>query len=190
MNLSSNSSILQASRQPGIYMILCIANDYRYIGETSNISSRLASHKRDLRRKIHNNENLQKDFNLYGESFFEFTVLYIGSEWGNKETRVSSEAQLILSNIDKCYNTYAYMSERVGLLNGFHGIKHSEATKQLMSEQKKGIPNDVLGRKISILGIEYVSLAEASRQLGHSRKLIRMRVNDPQFVDWYATGNA
>lgn len=176
--------------QPGIYMILCVANDYRYIGETSNVASRLAGHRRDLRRKIHSNENLQKDFNLYGEMFFEFTPLYIGFGWDDKEKRLANEAQLIINNIDKCYNTYAYMSERVGLINGFHRRKHSEETKRLMSEQKRGIPNDVLGRKISILGIEYVSIAEASRRLGHSRKLIRTRVKDPQYVDWYAIGNA
>ena len=171
-------------------MILCTANDYRYIGETSNVSSRLAGHKRDLRRKIHNNEDLQKDFNLYGESLFDFTVLYIGDDWGDKETRIKTEAQLIMNNMEKCYNTYAFMSERVGQLNGFYGKKHSEVTKKLMSQQKIGIPNDLLGCKVSILGVEYPSIAEAARKLGHSRKLIRSRVNDPQYLDWYTIGKA
>ena len=171
-------------------MILCTANDYRYIGETNNISLRLAGHKRDLRRKIHSNENLQKDFDLYGESLFDFTVLYIGDDWGNKQDRVKTEGQLIMNNMDKCYNTYAFMSERVGQLNFFYGKKHSQVTKKLMSEQKIGIPNDALGRKISILGVEYPSIAEAARKLGHSRKLIRIRVNNPQYSDWYTIGKA
>lgn len=181
---------LTSRKQPGIYMILCMVNDYRYIGETSNIASRLASHKKDLRRNSHNNENLQKDFNLYGELSFEFTVLHMSPEWGDREKRISTEAQLIMNNMEKCYNTYAYMSERVGQLNGFYGRKHSEETKRLMSQQKKGVPNDLLGRKISIEGVEYASIAEASRQLNHSRKLIRTRVNDPKILDWYAIGNA
>lgn len=183
-------STLISKCQPGIYMILCTANDYRYIGETSNVSSRLVGHRRDLRRKIHNNENLQKDFDLYGEAQFSFTPLYIGEEWANKEKRLSNESQLIMNNIDKCYNSYAYMSERIGLLNGFYGKRHTEATKELMSKQKKGIPNDALGCKISIGSTEYASIAQASRQLGHSRKLIRTRLKDPHYVDWYAIGNA
>ena len=185
-----NSSQLLSRRQPGIYMILCTVNDYRYIGETSNVALRLAGHRRDLRRKIHSNENLQKDFNLYGEPLFEFTILYIGDDWGNREDRIKTEGQLIMNNMEKCYNTYAFMSERVGQLNGFYGKKHSQVTKTLISQQKKGIPNDLLGRKVSISGVEYPSIAEASRKLGHSRKLIRTRVNDPQCLDWYTIGNA
>ena len=181
---------LVSRRQPGIYMILCTSNDYRYIGETNNVASRLAGHKRDLRRSIHNNGALQKDFDLYGEPLFEFTVLHIGDDWKDKNTRVKVEGQLIMTNWDKCYNTYAFMSERVGQLNGFYGKKHSLDTKKLMSEQKTGIPNDVLGRRISILGNVYPSIAEASRQLGHSRKLIRNRLNDPQYVNWYTIGKA
>ena len=171
-------------------MILCLANDYRYIGETSDVSSRLAGHRRDLRRRAHTNENLRNDFNLYGEPQFRFTVLYIGKEWSDKNTRVETESQLIKANKGKCYNTYASMSDRVGEANSFFGKKHSQATKQSMSEQKKGIPNDQLGRKINILGVEYPSIAQASRVLGHSRKYIRIRINDPLIKDWYFFENA
>ena len=47
-------------KQPGIYMVHCIKNDWRYYGESSNVSGRLASHKSLLNRKIHPNKNLQK----------------------------------------------------------------------------------------------------------------------------------
>ena len=171
-------------------MILCLANDYRYIGESSNVASRFAGHRRDLRRNIHNNESLQKDFNLYGESAFSFTVLYMGEEWKERLIRIKKESQLIIENVERCYNTYAEMSDRIGELNGFYGKRHSETTRKLMSEQKKGVPNDLLGRKISIEGKEYPSIAEASRQLNHSRKMIRTRINDMTFKDWFAIENA
>ena len=82
------------------------------------------------------------------------------------------------------------MSDRIGELNGFYGKKHSEATKKAMSEIKKGIPNDSLGRKISIDGITYPSVAEASRQLGHARKTIRKKVDDPTKENYIAIENA
>ncbi len=42
LNISQN---LYPIKLPGIYMIFCLANDYRYYGETTNISGRIASHK-------------------------------------------------------------------------------------------------------------------------------------------------
>ena len=58
-------------KQPGLYMIHCLKNDWRYYGESSNISSRLSSHKSLLNREIHPNRNLQKDWDLYGKDYFE-----------------------------------------------------------------------------------------------------------------------
>ena len=177
--------LLQPRLQPGVYMILCLLNNYRYYGETSNISRRIAGHKRDLRRKIHGNERLQKDWNAFGEANFEFSVLFIGPDWSVRETRLEKETKLIVDHIGQVYNTYAAMSDRVQELNSFYGKKHSESTKALIGALQKGIPKDQLGRPISIRGQIYSSIAEASRQLGHSRKLIRDRVNDPAHKDWY-----
>ena len=178
--------LLQPRLQPGIYMILCLVNDYRYYGETSNIFRRIAGHKRDLRRKKHANENMQTDWNAFGETNFEFSVIFIGKEWHDKEKRLEQETQLILSHMSQVYNTYAAMSDRVQELNSFYGKKHSENTKALIGASQRGIPKDQLGRAISIEGKIYPSLAEASRQLGHSRKLIRDRVNDSTRKNWYA----
>ena len=181
---------LVSRNQPGIYIILCLANDYRYVGQSSNIASRFAEHKRNLRRNKHSNECLQQDFNFYGEKVFEFTVLYMGNEWKDKITRLRKESQLIMNDLDKCYNTYADMSDRIGELNGFFGKRHSEITRKLMSQAKKGIPNIQLGRKISIEGILYQSIADASRELKHSRKMIQNRVNNSDFKDWFEIENA
>jgi hypothetical protein len=53
-----------------------------------------------------------------------------------------------------------------------------------MSTIKKGIPNDALGAKISIDGKVFPSIAQASRSLNHSRKLIRTRVDSENFPEW------
>jgi hypothetical protein len=181
LNISEN---LSPRKLPGIYMIFCLANNYRYYGETQNISGRIASHKSRLRRKIHSNENLQTDWNLYGESLFNFVILYMGEDWIFKPTRLTMESQLINQNSERCYNIFESLELRVGSLNPFYQKRHSEKTKKLMSLAKKNIPNDNLGKKIKIEGQIFPSIAEASRYLGHSRKLIRKRINDKKFPGW------
>ena len=181
LNLS-NSLLVQ--KLPGIYMILCIANDYRYYGESFNISGRIASHKSTLRRKIHPNPNLQTDWNLYGETNFHFVVLYIGTDWQDKLYRLSMESKLIAENAERCYNMFESFELRCGELNPFYKKRHSDKTKDLMSLAKKGIPNDKLGKRITIGGKIFPSIAQASRELGHSRKLIRLRINSVDFPDY------
>jgi hypothetical protein len=48
----------------------------------------------------------------------------------------------------------------------------------------KGRPNHLLGRKLSIQGVEYPSIAEASRQTTMARKTIRKKLNDPHEHDF------
>lgn len=53
LNLSDDLSSITLTKKdktegknlPGIYMIICFANDYRYYGETKNLSARIRSHK-------------------------------------------------------------------------------------------------------------------------------------------------
>ena len=179
-----NKSQLFPRKAPGIYMVLCLANDYRYYGETSNVSGRLSSHKSTLRRKIHHNEKLQEDWNMYGEDQFNFVVLYIGEDWKMRPDRLTMESNLIMQNNKRCYNMFESFELRVNELNPFFQKRHSKITKQHMSLAKKDIPNDILGKKISINGKLYPSIAQASRDLGHSRKLIRIRINSSDFPDW------
>lgn len=190
LNDASNQNLdqvrLDPRKAPGLYMILCLTNDYRYYGETKDVSGRIASHKKNLRQRIHGNKNLQEDWNNYGESSFVFTILFIGDDWAERSVRIEKEARLITDHPQKCYNVFASMSDRLADLNPFYKKKHSDETKRLMSLSKKNIPNDALGRIISIEGKEYPSIAEASRQLGHSRKYIRRCVNSAQYKDWFS----
>lgn len=52
---------IQPRKKSGIYMIRCKKNDWRYYGESSNVSGRLASHRSMLKRQIHPNKRLQLD---------------------------------------------------------------------------------------------------------------------------------
>ena len=47
-----------------------------YIGETTSVSRRIASHKHKLRKLKHGNSSLQVDWQVLGESQFEFIILH------------------------------------------------------------------------------------------------------------------
>jgi hypothetical protein len=59
----------------GIYQILNITTQKRYIGYASNIRARLKGHGSDLNKKQHPNDYLQKAWLKYGECNFIFSVI-------------------------------------------------------------------------------------------------------------------
>lgn len=72
-----------------IYKIENLENHKKYIGLTNNIQRRRARHFGDLRRQVHDNHFLQKEFNIYGQDNFSFSVEFEGEctdyEIGEKE---------------------------------------------------------------------------------------------------------
>ena len=72
-----------------IYKIENTKNHKIYIGLTNNIARRWARHLSDLKHNWHDNQFLQKEFNIYGEKNFNFTIECSGDftdlEIGEKE---------------------------------------------------------------------------------------------------------
>ena len=180
---------IKPRKRSGIYMIHCLENDWRYYGESSNVSGRLASHNSMLNRTIHPNKALQVDWNAYGPDLFQFIVLHQGEEWDELSLRRGKELEYIIHNRNQAYNIYEGV-QNPGDTNPFWGKTHTEAAKQKIRNALKGIPNDKLGKKVSIKGIKYPSIAEASRQTNHSRNLIRKRMQDSSYPDWFESENA
>lgn len=160
-------------------MIRCVQNDWRYYGESSNLSGRLASHRRLLTRTNHPNVGLQTDWSTYGPEAFEFTVLYNGPDWSKVHDRRGRETELIVRDRDRAYNVLESPHGRSGDPCGFWGRLHSPETKQKMRLALRGDPDDKPGRSVSVNGTIYPSLAEASRRTSLARKTLRKRVNDP-----------
>ena len=76
----------------GIYRIKCLVNDKVYIGESTNVRSRIRQHLYNLRRGTHDNISLQNDWNLYGEdSFYIYCLEYCEDEelWEREEFYIS-----------------------------------------------------------------------------------------------------
>lgn len=59
----------------GIYVIKSKESEKIYVGQSSNIYKRWEEHKRALRSNYHANKHLQRAFDKYGESNFEFSIL-------------------------------------------------------------------------------------------------------------------
>lgn len=59
-----------------IYKIENLVNHKVYIGLTNNIKRRRCRHFGDLKRNVHDNHFLQKEYNIYGAENFSFNIEY------------------------------------------------------------------------------------------------------------------
>jgi group I intron endonuclease len=60
---------------PGVYKIVCVPTKRSYIGSTKLLKTRSKDHLRQLREHRHDNSALQKDWDIYGETRFKFSVI-------------------------------------------------------------------------------------------------------------------
>lgn len=63
-----------------VYGIICLGNRKVYVGQSRNVKNRLKNHKYKLRKKVHENEFLQRAWNKYGEEMFSFVILELTPE--------------------------------------------------------------------------------------------------------------
>lgn len=126
----------------GIYKILNTINNKFYIGSSHYIVMRFSQHKYDLLNNKHPNLHLQRAFNKYGFSAFEFHIL----EHCEKEKLIERE-QFYIDNLKPNYN----LAPKAGSNLGF---KHTEKTKEKMRKpksetHKKNLSTAKLGKRLS-----------------------------------------
>ena len=84
-------------KECGVYRMMCMKNGRCYFGQTlSSFESRYYDHRYHLRAGDHWNDELQSDFNLYGEDAFIFEVveiLYDVDEIDAAERRYIAESE-------------------------------------------------------------------------------------------------
>ena len=140
-----------------------------YFGSSINLDKRWDQHVRLLRRGAHKNPIMQASFDKYGEEAFTFEVVDTCSP---DETFEVEQLYLdLVVGVPGCMNIGTHA------VNGMKGRKHTEETKALISEMKKGLPGvgskPVVGYYKGDLVYEWPSAAAAERELGLSSGMAR-----------------
>ena len=144
----------------GIYQIVNIVNNKKYIGQSINIRDRFIRHKYQLNKNIHDNKKLQNAWNKYGKEFFKFEVLIecdrdcLEKLEKQEVERISGYSYNISKNYDNLY----------GINNPFYGKRHTKNTKEKMSliaKDRTGNKNHNYGKKNS---------TESRIKAGHNKK--------------------
>lgn len=117
----------------GVYRILNLIDLKCYVGSTKYLNKRKNEHFKALRKNIHKNNHLQRAWNKYGESYFEFQIL----EHGNLESiRLNEWKWIVLLKTNDRYFGYNFL----GKATVFGKITMSDETKTKLSKIKKGLP--------------------------------------------------
>ena len=140
----------------GVYKILNTVDNKFYIGSSINIQKRFKDHTSALNKGIHNNQYLQRVWNKYGESSFEFIVLEEVFDIGNLRDREKYYIQstncthhnigynmLADTNIGLGVNASAEIRKKIseactGEKNGNYGRKHTEEELKRIRENRWG----------------------------------------------------
>ena len=130
-----------------LYVITCKKNNKHYIGQSSNVNVRLNAHKNKLKRNIHENKNLQFDFNKYGEKYFLFQKLIFGNGLDKQKWLELETVILITLQPNKRYNIYTNLKTRDPKLNPFFNKKHSLEARNTQSFSKLGKTSPFKNRK-------------------------------------------
>jgi group I intron endonuclease len=128
----------------GIYCILNILNNKRYIGYSQNINKRWTRHKNDLRRNKHDNSYLQNAWNKYGEENFEFVILEKCQAEFLKEREVYYIKQYKSFNKIYGYNLTAGY-DGSGSLSEEHKNKIAKAVRNRKLNMAKNATSNYLG---------------------------------------------
>jgi group I intron endonuclease len=117
---------------PGIYSIRNTKNGKNYVGSSQNVGYRLMNHLSLLRNGKHSNKHLQRAWNKHGEASF---VLELLESVPIPELETTEQKWIDrLDGFKLGYNA----SPVSGVARGFT-FNHSEETKKLLSEMKKGV---------------------------------------------------
>jgi group I intron endonuclease len=127
----------------GIYALICLKDQTRYIGGTGRLDLREEEHWRLLSAKKHYNPRLQKDYDLFGASSFAFVVI----EWVSDPTMLDERERYHIVNAihsGKAYNRSVAVRNK-------QGYKLSSETRRKQSAAKLGKKRPGFGEKVAKL---------------------------------------
>jgi group I intron endonuclease len=119
-----------SSGSSGIYCITNIINNKKYIGASSNISSRWYDHRKLLKQNKHQNRLLQQDYNeTNNEQMFVYSIL----EKCSIDQLIEKEKYYILL-LESAHENCGYNLQIPSEKN--ERFEQSESTKQILREKK------------------------------------------------------
>lgn len=204
---------LAVLKNKGVYQIKNLFNGKIYIGSTlTSFIYRWRQHSSKLKLGKHENNHLQSSYNKYGESNFEYSVLYIGTS----KDDIRSKEQELINSFDSCNHNKGYNLDFIvdrsirsdgtkrkislsrkgkcsGSSNGFYGKTHTEEVKEhirqahigkRLSDTTKEKMSEKKKIKVKINGIIYPSIKDAAEKLGLSKATLSRWVKDERKINY------
>lgn len=104
LNSSKDNNVPKETETPGIIVVYCKINSFKYYSETKNIIKRIKQIKVALKYDCKNiDAAMLEDYQTWGKDQFEYTILYQGLEWSEIATRKKKKKELVENEIF-CYN--------------------------------------------------------------------------------------
>lgn len=147
-----------------IYKIENLVNHRKYIGLTNNIAHRKARHFTDLKRNIHDNSFLQKEYNIYGKDNFSFSIEFQGDvtfeQIGEKEKE-------FIKKYDSYKNGYNQNEGgNFGPSNGGSHLTESDIFNILSAIEFMSRPGQVLS---DIFNVSRTTISRIKRGINHNQ---------------------
>ena len=198
--------------EAGVYLITNNVNGKCYVGSSINLHSRRLKHFNDLLKNKHVNRHLQNSYNKYGKEAFEFKIIEILEITEDIKDRLLEREQFWIDNLKPEYNILQVAGSTLGyhhteetkkkISNSTKGVSKSEEHAKHIRESQKGkvlseehkakLSEAAKHRKsmsnhciISIDGIIYNSIKEASAATGVKYNTIQKRLKNPKFDNYF-----
>lgn len=196
----------------GIYRIINSSNGKCYVGSSIDINRRRLEHFSALLHNRHVNNHLQNAYNKYGKDSFIFEVIENLEITDNIKEDLLEREQFWIDNLRPEYNILLVAGSTLGyhhteetkqkISKTTTGVKKSKEHAKHISEGQRGrtltkehkekLSQSAKNRKsmshhsiISIDGIIYNSLKEASERTGVKYNTIQKRLKNPNFGNYF-----
>lgn len=208
-----NVSDLEILKKKGVYQIRNIVTGKVYIGSTiTSFIHRWRQHHSKFKMGKHENTHLQSSYIKYGDSNFEYTVLYVGTSLEDIRTREQEFINILDScNPDKGYNMDSVVDRSTrseetkkkislnrkgkcsGSSNGFYGKTHTEEVREKirqahtgkkLSDNTKAKMSEKKKIKVRINDMIYPSIKEAAQELNMSEVTLGRWIKDKRKINY------
>lgn len=147
-----------------IYKIENLVNHKKYIGLTNNIARRKCRHFGDLKRGVHDNQFLQKEYNIYGLENFSFTIEYQGD---CSEYEIGEKEKEFIKKYDSYKNGYNQNEGgNFGASNGGTQLTQTDIFNILSALEFMSKPGQILA---NMYGVSRTTISRIKNGINHNQ---------------------